>query len=64
MMLSAANPMFVALSNVATFKPTNLHLLHVVVGLAVWMSAACKWMFSASMQTVSLRAAPVDVFLK
>lgn len=63
-MLSAANPMFAALSNVAVFKLTNLHLLHAVVGLVVEMSAACKRMFSASTRTVSLSPAPMDVFLK
>jgi hypothetical protein len=62
-MLSAANPMFAALSNVAIFKLTDLHLLNAVVGLAVGMSAACKWTFSASTQTVSLNPAPMDVFL-
>jgi len=64
MMLSVANPMFAALSNVALFKSTKLHLLNAVAGLAVQMSAACKRMFSALIQTVSLRAAPMDVFLK
>jgi len=63
-MLSAANPMFAALSYVAVFKPTDLHLLHAVVGLAVGMSAACKQTFSASTQTVSFSPAPMDVFLK
>jgi hypothetical protein len=63
-MLSAANPMFAALSHVAVFKLTNLHLLNAVDGLAVGMSAACQWTFSASTQTVSLRVAPMDVLLK
>jgi hypothetical protein len=56
--------MFAALSNVVIFKPTNLHLLHAVAGLAVGMSAACKRTFSASTQTVSLSPAPMDVLLK